>query len=192
VVDGDCLLAMGARDLMAEGALAHNTVVATVMSNLALEHAIKGLGGNVVRTDVGDRYVVAEMLKRGYCFGGEQSGHLVYLEHATTGDGMLAALKLLTMMVKEERPLSELRSVLEPFPQALVNVRVGDKKPIEQLDSVYAMIGKVEKALGDDGRVLVRYSGTEQKARVLVEGPDSAKVSLYANEIADEMARVLT
>lgn len=192
VVDGDCLLAMGARDLMGEGALANNTVVATVMSNLALEHAIKGLGGNVVRTNVGDRYVVAEMLKRGYCFGGEQSGHLVYLDHATTGDGMLAALKLLTMMVKEERPLSELRSVLEPFPQALVNVRVGQKKPIEQLDTVSAMIGKVEKALGGDGRVLVRYSGTEAKARVLVEGPDSAKVSLYANEIAEEMARVLT
>ena len=95
-------------------------------------------------------------------------------------------------MVKEERPLSELRSVLEPFPQALVNVRVGQKKPIEQLDTVSAMIGKVEKALGGDGRVLVRYSGTEAKARVLVEGPDSAKVSLYANEIAEEMARVLT
>lgn len=191
VVDGDCLLALGSQDLAEAGALANNTVVATVMSNLGLERAVERFGASLVRTKVGDRYVVEEMLKNGYCFGGEQSGHLVYLDHASTGDGMLAALKLLTMMVKAERPLSELRQIFEPFPQAQVNFRVKVKTPLVELESVQSLIGRIETKLGDEGRVLVRYSGTESKARVLVEGPDSAEVSSCANEIAEEMKRAL-
>jgi len=191
VVDGDCLLALGAKSLMEDGKLAKNTVVATVMSNLALDRSMEDLGAKVVRTQVGDRYVVEEMRKNGYCFGGEQSGHLVYLDHASTGDGMLAALKLLTMMARQQAPLSELRKVLEPFPQAQVNFRVREKPPIDALDGVQKVIKKIESQLGDDGRVLVRYSGTEPKARVLVEGPDSEQVSNCANEIAEEMKRAV-
>ena len=191
VVDGDLLLAIGAADLLREKRLRHKTVVATVMSNLALDKKIKELGGRVVRTQVGDRYVVEEMRARGYTFGGEQSGHLVYLDHATTGDGMVAALKLLAVLRRQGVKLSELRAMITPFPQVLVNVAVKDKRPVEELPAVYKLICDVERALGSEGRVMVRFSGTEAKARVLVEGPDKAQVGAWAKSIADGIARAL-
>jgi phosphoglucosamine mutase len=191
VVDGDILMAIGAEAMMQEGSLRNGTLVATVMSNLALDKKMESLGGRIVRTRVGDRYVVEAMREGGYAFGGEQSGHLVYLDHATTGDGMLAALKLLAVMRREGASLSELRSSLSLFPQALENVRVADKKPLEALPSVQSAIARFEEELGKDGRILVRFSGTEPKARVLVEGPDEKRVASMASEIAAEIGRAL-
>ncbi len=191
VVDGDLLLAIGGADMLREGRLRHKTLVATVMSNLALDKKMRALGGRVVRTQVGDRYVVEEMRAHGYTFGGEQSGHLVYLDHATTGDGMVAALKLLAVMRRQGAKLSDLRSTLTPYPQALVNVKVSEKRPIEELPDVQKIVEKVERSLGNDGRVMVRFSGTEPKARVLVEGPDKAQVGAWAKSIADAIGRAL-
>ncbi len=192
VVDGDCLLAIGAAEMLRQGRLKHRTLVATIMSNLALDKKIRALGGKVVRTQVGDRYVVEEMRAHDYRFGGEQSGHLVYLDHATTGDGMVAALKLLAVMRHQKAKLSQVRQLLEPFPQVLVNVGVKEKRPIEQIASVHNVISKVERALGGDGRVMVRYSGTESKARILVEGPDARAIKSWADAIATELKRALS
>ena len=184
VVDGDAVMALCATRMISAGQLAHNTLVATVMSNLGLERAIKAAGGRVVRTQVGDRYVVEEMRKHGFNLGGEQSGHLVFRDHATTGDGIVAALKVLSIMAREGKPLSELASVFTRSPQVLVNVRVAAKRPLEQLAAVQALIRATEAELGDDGRVLVRYSGTEAKARVMIEGPDEASIRGRADQIA--------
>jgi phosphoglucosamine mutase len=184
VIDGDVLMALCATRMLAEGRLQKNTLVTTVMSNLGLERAIKGAGGRVVRTAVGDRYVVEEMRRGGYNLGGEQSGHLIFLDHMTTGDGIIAALRVLAVMVREGRPLSELTRVMERTPQVLVNVKVDRKVPLDQLATVRVMIEGVERELGDDGRVLVRYSGTEAKARVMIEGPDEARIREQAESIA--------
>ena len=191
VVDGDSLLCIGAHDMMGEGTLAHKTVVATVMSNLALDRKIESLGGKVIRTKVGDRYVVEEMRKHGYTFGGEQSGHLVYLNHSTTGDGMLAALKLLAKVKRDNAPLSEIRKILVPYPQVLVNVDVKSKRPLEELPTVTKLIADVERELGQDGRVMVRFSGTESKARVLLEGPNKAFIQARADQIAQALRSAL-
>lgn len=191
VVDGDTLLAIGAHDMLGDGTLAHKTVVSTVMSNLALDRKIESLGGKVVRTKVGDRYVVEEMRKHGYTFGGEQSGHLVYLNHSTTGDGMLAALKLLSKVKREGAPLSEIRKILVPYPQVLVNVDVKSKRPVEELPTVTKLIADVERELGQDGRVMVRFSGTESKARVLLEGPNKALIQARADQIAQALRTAL-
>lgn len=190
-VDGDSLLAMNAADMLRTGSLKQSTLVATIMSNLALDRTMSDLGGHVVRTQVGDRYVVECMRQQGYSFGGEQSGHLVYLDHATTGDGLLGALKVLALMRRQQQPLSVLQHILVPFPQALVNIRVARKAPIETLPSVQSVIQRVEHALGGDGRVMVRYSGTEAKARVLVEGPDAHAVRAWAEEIAQALGHAL-
>ena len=187
VVDGDCLLALAAQALLARGQLAHNTLVATVMSNLALERTLAALGGRVVRTQVGDRYVVEAMRSGGYCLGGEQSGHMVYLEHSTTGDGLLAALQLLTFLRRERRPLSQLRQLYRPFPQAQINVVVRSRRPLSELPTVTAQMAAAEKALGSEGRVMVRFSGTEAKVRVLVEGPDLAAAQAHAEAIAQTL-----
>lgn len=191
VVDGDVLLAIGARDLLERDALPGRTLVATIMSNLALDKKLQELGGQVVRTRVGDRYVVETMREHGYRFGGEQSGHLVYLEHGTTGDGMVAALKLLGVMRQQGVALSELRQCLHLLPQSLVNVPIRHRKPVEELPTVRQVIERAERSLGDDGRVMVRFSGTEPKVRVLVEGPDSGAIGSYASEIASEIGRAL-
>lgn len=192
VVDGDRLLAIAAGDLLRHDRLTKRTLVTTVMSNLALDREIERLGGRVVRTQVGDRYVVEEMRRSGYVLGGEQSGHIVYLDHATTGDGMVAALKLLAVMQKTGQPLSRLKQVLEPFPQSLVNIRVKEKRPLDELTEVQSLITSIERDLGKQGRVMVRYSGTEAKARVLVEGPDPDKVNTWATEVADALGRALS
>ncbi|HUU02909.1 MAG TPA: phosphoglucosamine mutase [Myxococcota bacterium] len=185
LLDGDHMLAISARHLLSKKLLAKKTVVATVMSNLGLERTLSGLGINLVRTPVGDRYVVERMRRGGYNLGGEQSGHLIFLDHATTGDGVVAALMMLTVMLRECRPLSELARVMQPVPQVIVNRVVSEKKPIESLPKVTRAITKVERALGKKGRVLVRYSGTEKKVRVMLEGPEINKIKTYAGEIAD-------
>jgi phosphoglucosamine mutase len=184
VIDGDAVMALCATRMIAAGKLLKQTLVATVMSNIGLERALRGAGGQVVRTQVGDRYVVEEMRRAGYNFGGEQSGHLVFLDHATTGDGIVAALRVLAIMVAEGRPLSELAQVMTRTPQVLVNIAVERKVPIDQLPDVAKLIADVERQLGGDGRVLVRYSGTETKARVMIEGTDEGRIKSWADEIA--------
>ncbi len=174
LVDGDAIMALMKR-----------TVVATVMSNVGLERSLAEVGGRVVRTAVGDRYVVEEMRRNGYNFGGEQSGHLIFLDHVTTGDGVAAALNVLAVMQREGRPLSELARCFEAVPQSLVNVPVKEKRPIEELPEVTRAIAAVEKKLGCEGRVLVRFSGTENKARVLVEAPDARRTQALAERIAE-------
>jgi phosphoglucosamine mutase len=188
VVDGDAVMALCATRMLSAGTLAKQTLVATVMSNLGLERALKSVGGNLVRTQVGDRYVVETMRRDGYNFGGEQSGHLVFLDHATTGDGIVAALRVLAIMVGEGKPLSELSRVMTRTPQVLVNTAVAKKIPLEQLPDVQRVISAIEKELGDDGRVLVRYSGTETKVRVMIEGLDEARIRQHADEIAAAIA----
>jgi len=189
VVDGDAVMALCATRMLKESRLAKQTVVATVMSNLGLERAMREAGGKVVRTQVGDRYVVEEMRKNGYNLGGEQSGHLVFLDHATTGDGIVAALRVLAIMAREGRPLSELAKVMTRTPQVLINTVVEKKVPLDQLPEVAAMIAAIERELGDDGRVLVRYSGTETKARVMIEGLDQVRIQAWAEEIANALAK---
>lgn len=183
IVDGDAVMAICGRDLIAKGSLPKNTVVSTVMSNIGLERSLAEVQGKVVRTAVGDRYVMECMRKEGYSFGGEQSGHLIFTDYATTGDGCVAALRLLEVAVREQRPLSELAKVFTRVPQHLVNVMVSKKPPIEELKAL-SLIRKIEAELASEGRVLVRYSGTENKARVMVEGPDMDKTKAYADEIA--------
>ena len=189
IIDGDAVMALCATRMLREGKLAKQTLVTTVMSNLGLERAMRDLGGRVVRTQVGDRYVVEEMRKEGYNFGGEQSGHLVFLDHATTGDGIVAALRVLAVMVREQKPLSELAKVMERTPQVLVNLAVERKVPLDQLPDVQKLIADVERELGADGRVLVRYSGTESKARVMIEGMDQGRIQGWADEIAGALGK---
>jgi phosphoglucosamine mutase len=191
IVDGDAVMALVGRDLIRQRTLAKKTVVATVMSNLGLERSLAGAGGKVVRTAVGDRYVVEEMRRSGYNFGGEQSGHLIFLDHVTTGDGVAAGLNVLAVMQREGKPLSELARCFEPVPQALVNVVVREKRPLADLPEVTRAISGAEKALRGDGRVLVRFSGTENKVRVLVEGSDAQKIRAHADEIADAIRKAI-
>jgi phosphoglucosamine mutase len=187
VVDGDAIMAIVARDLLRRGALRRETVVATVMSNVGLERSLAAVGGAVVRTQVGDRYVVEEMRRGAYNFGGEQSGHLVFLDHVTTGDGVCAALNLLAVMKRTGRRLSELATCFEPVPQVQLGVAVREKRPLDALPAVRRAIAGAEAALGGDGRVLVRYSGTENKARILVEGPDPEAIRAHAEAIAEAL-----
>ena len=189
VVDGDAVMALCGTRMMSSGTLSRGTVVATVMSNIGLERALRDVGGKLVRTQVGDRYVVDEMRREGYNFGGEQSGHLIFLDHVTTGDGIVAALRVLAVMAREERTLSELARCMTRTPQVLVNVTVERRMPLEELPDVTRLIKLIERELGEDGRVLVRYSGTESKARVMIEGPDEAAIRLRAEEVAAELAR---
>jgi len=191
IVDGDQIMAILATRLMAQGRLPGDTVVSTVMSNLGLERALASKNIRLLRTAVGDRYVVEAMREGGYGFGGEQSGHIVFLRESTTGDGLLAALQVLSIMVLEGRSLSELAKLMRRYPQVLLNFTVERKVPIDQLPAVEAAIAKVEKQLGQDGRVLVRYSGTESKARVMIEGSDDATIRAQAEEISECLRKAL-
>lgn len=185
VIDGDKIIALCALSLKDRGELANDTVVATVMSNIGLEVAMKKNGVKLERSAVGDRYVVEKMREGGYTLGGEQSGHLIFLDHTTTGDGMLAALQVLAIMQRRGKKLSEISKVMNPFPQKLVNVVVREKPPLESLEDFQTALADVEKKLGDKGRVVVRYSGTEPKARVMVEGPTDKVVDTHAERLAD-------
>jgi phosphoglucosamine mutase len=191
VVDGDDIMAICAIEMLKENRLKSNTLVATVMSNLALDKLLASKGGRVVRTQVGDRYVVEKMRAEGYNFGGEQSGHLIYLDYTTTGDGMIGALQILAAMIRSGKPLSELASILEKYPQVQCNVKVRERVPFEQLPEVCSAIRDAEQKLGSDGRVLVRYSGTELKARILLEGPDKACLDMLAQQITQAIQSCL-
>lgn len=184
VVDGDAILAISAIELKRRGMLKKDTLVTTVMSNIGLERAMKKAGIALERTQVGDRYVVERMREGGFNLGGEKSGHLVFLDHATTGDGVVAALALLGLMIGTQQSASKLAEVFQPSPQELLNIRVREKTPINEMPTVLRAIERVEAELGDEGRVLVRYSGTELKARIMVEGPDAQVVRKDAEAIA--------
>ncbi|MBC7532161.1 MAG: phosphoglucosamine mutase [Oligoflexus sp.] len=189
IVDGDQILAICAQHMHSEGKLRKATVVSTVMSNMGLEIALQNMGVKLQRTKVGDRYVVDEMRKGGYNLGGEQSGHLVFADCSTTGDGILAALHLLEVMLLKQKTLAELKSCMELLPQVLKNIHVLHKKPFENLPEVHKLITAAEAKLGSRGRVLVRYSGTENLARVMLEGEDHTQIESMAGEIINALER---
>lgn len=184
VVDGDAVMAMCATGMMRDGTLRGDAVVATVMSNLGLERSLEAQGIRLHRTAVGDRNVVAAMRKGGFNLGGEQSGHLIFLDHASTGDGLIGALQVLALMVRTERPLSELaREAMERVPQITESVALAECRPLEEMPTLTRTSVRVREALGDEGRVLVRWSGTEHKLRVMVEGPDEERIREWAREL---------
>lgn len=180
VLDGDQIMALCAQDLMSRGELNGNMLVATVMSNLALELFMQERGGSLLRTAVGDRYVVEAMRQHNATLGGEQSGHLIFRDYSTTGDGLLAALQILRIMREQGRPLSELADQLKLFPQRLINVKVGRKLPFEQSPIISQAVAAAEQALGKRGRVLLRYSGTENLCRIMLEGEHIDMVQEHA------------
>jgi phosphoglucosamine mutase len=184
VLDGDQIMAICALDLMEHRKLPHNMLVATVMSNMALEVFMQEHGGSLLRTPVGDRYVFEAMRREGAMLGGEQSGHIIFKNHATTGDGTLAALQLIRIMLERGKPLSELAHLLEPYPQLLINVHVERKIPFEDVPAVLDAVKEAESSLCGKGRVLLRYSGTESVARVMVEGCDQGQVKSLAESLA--------
>ena len=189
IVDGDHIMAICASELLHRRKLKKKTLVATVMSNMGLEQAMVAMGGQMVRTQVGDRYVVEAMRARGYNFGGEQSGHLVFLDYNTTGDGILAALQLLAIMIRKRRPLSELASIMTTFPQMLENVRMAVRIAPEQIPGFPEALRACEQRLGSRGRILVRPSGTEPVIRVMTEGEDEAEIAAMAHELCDVIRR---
>lgn len=185
LVDGDAIMLMLALHLRRTGALAHDTVVATVMSNLGLELALRAQGITLRRTAVGDKYVMDDMQRGGYTLGGEQSGHVILARHLFTGDGIVTALSVLRVMAETGRTLRELASDLTTYPQVLVNVRVGRRVPVAEVPAIAAKMADVEQRLGGEGRLLVRYSGTEPLLRVMIEGRDQHEIDAWAHEIAD-------
>lgn len=187
MVNGDRIMAMLALDLHQQQRLKNSTLVATVMSNLGLELAMKEAGITLIRTAVGDRYVVDKMRALNANLGGEQSGHIVMFDHSTTGDGLVSALSALKILSRSEKPLSELAACVRDFPQILLNVPVKERKPIEDMVGVRKAIRRAEKELGERGRILVRYSGTEMLLRVMVEAEDPETVERIAEDIEEEI-----
>lgn len=183
-LDGDELMAIAAESMLRKGTLKHNTLAVTIMSNYGLDDLVSGQGGRVLRTGVGDRYVLAEMRARGLNLGGEQSGHIIFGDWATTGDGLIAGLQLLRTMKETGEPLSQLRLCLKKFPQCTRNLRVRSKPPIDDLTEAQKIIKETEKKLGDYGRVLLRFSGTEPLIRLLIEGRDVEYLETQADKIA--------
>ena len=191
IVDGDRILAMCALEMQKSGALQGGAVVATVMSNMGLERALQRAGLELVRCDVGDRYVVETMRRRNLNLGGEQSGHLIFLDHIATGDGILSALQVLALMCREQQPLSHLARLMEPVPQVLRSVRVRAKPPLEELERLQTKVSEIEAELRGTGRIVVRYSGTEPVARVMIEGDDARRIETLADECCEEIAKAL-
>jgi phosphoglucosamine mutase len=184
MVDGDAVMAMCATRMKRDGELRRDTVVGTVMSNLGLERALALQGIALVRTSVGDRYVVEAMRKGGFNLGGEQSGHLIFLDHASTGDGLIGALQVLALMIRTGTPLSELaQQAMERVPQVLESVTLPARRPLEDMASLQRLIGEVKASFGKEGRVLVRWSGTEPKLRIMVEGPDEDRIGAIASDL---------
>jgi phosphoglucosamine mutase len=184
LIDGDDIMAIAAIEMLAENALAEKTLVATVMSNAGLEAGIKKAGGRLLRTAVGDKNVIDEMLKNGFNLGGEQSGHLIFRDFGTTGDGLVAALQILRIIKAKDQLLSKLAKCWTRFPQLVTNVKVREKKPFEELDGVGRLVAEAEKELqSQGGRLLLRYSGTEPKARLLVEGRDTETLEKWSKQI---------
>jgi phosphoglucosamine mutase len=192
IVDGDHILGICALDMLQQETLRRKTVVGTVMTNLGLELALKGRGVRLLRTPVGDRYVVEAMLKGGYVLGGEQSGHLLFLNQTTTGDGILTALQLLAVMLRQNRPLAELAGCVQKCPQTLINVMVREKQDLKGLPRARQAMQAAEKRLGVSGRLLVRYSGTEAKLRIMTEGEDEQLTRQVAQDLAQELQTLLS
>ena len=190
-VDGDFVLAICGYAMKQAGSLKNDTIVTTVMSNIGFFKGVEAVGIQTARTAVGDRYVMEEMRRGGYNLGGEQSGHVIFLDYNTTGDGILSGLQLVDTIVQAEKPLHELKRIMRKYPQVLVNVRGVDKSQLKGNEAVSAVIRDVEQKLGDNGRVLVRPSGTESLVRVMAEGPDEAVVETYVHEIAEVIRREL-
>lgn len=187
IVDGDEIMAIAATHWIQNNRLIQNTLVATIMSNAGLDITLQNAGGKLIRTHVGDRHVIAEMLKSDFNVGGEQSGHMIFRDYATTGDGIVSALQILSIMRQTNKPLSELKKCLTKFPQTQRNLKVREKKPLEELPSILRLVREVESSLGREGRVLLRYSGTETKIRLLIEGPDLDRIDKMADTIASEI-----
>jgi phosphoglucosamine mutase len=191
VIDGDHVMLMCAKQMKADGRLRGNAVVATVMSNIGLEIALRNLNIELVRTKVGDKYVMEEMQKRDLSLGGEQSGHLIFSEHLYTGDGLITALSVLHTMAASGRELADLADDLTTYPQVLLNVRVREKAELEKIPEIAEVMRSVESRLGTNGRLLVRYSGTEPLLRVMLEGQDPEEIDRWAREIADAVRKAL-
>ncbi len=189
VVDGDFILAIAGTHFKEKNQLKNNLVVGTVMSNMGLEKGLERQGAGLIKTKVGDRYVVEEMLKKGCVLGGEQSGHIIFSDYANTGDGILSALQILKIMKEKGKKLSELSSVMEKFPQILINVEVKEKKKLNEMEGAVLKIKEIEEKLNGEGRVLVRYSGTQNLLRVMVEGKEQEMIENYAWEIAEEVRK---
>ena len=188
LIDGDDIMAIAALEMLAEKTLAQKTLVSTVMSNAGLEAAITGAGGRMLRTPVGDKNVIDAMLREGCNFGGEQSGHLIFRDYASTGDGLVAALQILRIMKAKDQPLSRLARCWTRFPQLVTNLKVREKKPFEHLQGVNQLIADAEKELSaQGGRLLLRYSGTEPKVRLLVEGRDAAALKKWSEKICSRI-----
>jgi phosphoglucosamine mutase len=188
LIDGDDILVVAGLDMLEQGTLLQKTVVATVMSNAGVDAAIKKAGGSVIRTSVGDKNVIDEMLKQGYNLGGEQSGHLIFRDYSSTGDGLVAALQILRIMKAKQNLLSHLSRCWTRYPQLVTNIRVREKRPFEELDNVLTLVSQAESELKNDGgRVLLRYSGTEPKARLLIEGKDPETLQRWSTKIADAL-----
>ncbi len=173
--------------MIKDGLLRKNTLVTTQMSNIGLEISIKESGGNIIRTDVGDKFVLDEMLKSGYNFGGEQSGHLIFLEHSTTGDGLLTAIQILKILKRTDKTITELCECMKKYPQILLNVEVKEKKPFDTLPNTTDSIEEEKRRLGDAGRIFIRYSGTEPLARIMIEGTDQK----FINDMAQRLAQAI-
>ena len=187
LVDGDEIMAIAAREFIRQGRLAQNTLVATVMSNYGLEESLGQVGGKVVRASVGDRYVIEEMVKGDLNLGGEQSGHMIFRDYTTTGDGIITALQILRIMMDTGKTLGELKQCLLKYPQAQRNLRVARKPPLNDLPDVTRLVGETERQLAGKGRVLLRYSGTEPKIRLLIEGRDQELIERQADKIAETL-----
>jgi phosphoglucosamine mutase len=191
VVDGDAVMAICALHMIQQGRLKHNTLVATVMSNLGLELALREAGGRLVRAAVGDRYVMEQMLDGGYNLGGEQSGHLIFLDHNTTGDGLITALQIVSIMKQDGKPLSSLAACMRTYPQVLVNVKVKEKRDLASIPEIAQRIAGIEKTLEGTGRLLIRYSGTEPKLRIMLEGAKETEITRFAEELAELVGKYI-
>lgn len=192
IMNGDHILGICALHMKKKGMLKNDTLVVTQMSNFGLEKKMRENGINVVKTGVGDKYVVEEMRRNGYNLGGEQSGHIIFLDHTTTGDGCIAALNVLAVMTETGVNLSQLNRIIEDVPQVLINLRVKNRKDLNTLESYKKRIKEVESELGSNGRLFIRFSGTEPVIRILVEGPDKAKINEYAESIAAILEKELS
>ena len=191
VLTGDQILAICANVMKKEGGLTNNLVVRTVMSNIGLSVALQSLQIDSIMTKVGDRYVLEEMQARGAAIGGEDSGHLIFLKHHTTGDGIITALQVAAAMKKEGKPLSELAKIMKVYPQALINVTVKSRPEIDTVPEIMAVIREVQQLLGEQGRVLVRYSGTQNMCRVMEEGPSQEETGRHCRKISDVVEKAL-
>jgi phosphoglucosamine mutase len=191
ILNGDHLLALTAMHLKSKNQLKNNTLVVTQMSNFGLEKKMKELGIQVVKTNVGDKHVVDEMRRNKYNLGGEQSGHIIFLDHSTTGDGVVAALNVLSVMKETDKKMSELSGLLQEVPQVLINCRVHRRKELNEIPGYKKLIQEKEAELNGEGRLFIRFSGTEALIRILVEGPDSGQITAIAEEVASFLEKEL-